>query len=183
VAANDTRAAAQDLSPTMLALGAGPAERGAVLGSLSLNIATLYSADMDTNPGWSLQGQWAYGVPIGAGGDPSSGYTGDNVIGYNLNGAYTNNMPVYYATTPAFSTIGYSGLSFSFQRWLGVEDAYFDSATVQVATMGRTGPRSGTTPGASRTLPGRDRPTPCRPWPTNRASVYLRWVMGPRTAQ
>ena len=49
---------------------------------------------MNTNPGWATQGQWAFGAPAGVGvgthpPDPSSGATGANVYGYNLNGEYT----------------------------------------------------------------------------------------------
>ena len=48
----------------------------------------IYWANMDTNPGWTLEGDWAYGKPTGGGRlffkDPTSGSTGLNVIGYNL---------------------------------------------------------------------------------------------------
>lgn len=66
----------------------------------------VYTWDLSTNPGWSTQGQWAWGQPTGGGGqygnpDPTGGYTGPNVYGYNLFGDYTNNMPEYALTTPA----------------------------------------------------------------------------------
>ncbi len=48
---------------------------------------TFYSASMDTDPGWTYQGQWAWGHPTGSGGDPAAGHTGIDVIGYNLSGA------------------------------------------------------------------------------------------------
>src|SRR3972149_8521856 len=58
-------------------------------------LSIFYSAVLDTNPGWSVSGQWAFGQPTGQGGvahpnpDPSSGYTGSNVYGVNLNGDYS----------------------------------------------------------------------------------------------
>jgi hypothetical protein len=72
-------------------------------------------------------------VPAGVGGDPTSGHTGDNVIGYDLNGQYPFGMSAtQYATTPAFSTVGYTGVTLGFWVWLGVEDAKYDHANIQV---------------------------------------------------
>ncbi|UCD17703.1 MAG: hypothetical protein JSV44_02025, partial [Candidatus Zixiibacteriota bacterium] len=54
---------------------------------------------LDTDPGWFCEGEWEFGVPTGDGGfmgygvDPTSGYTGDNVYGYNLEGNYPKNLP------------------------------------------------------------------------------------------
>ncbi|UCG17374.1 MAG: S8 family serine peptidase, partial [Phycisphaerales bacterium] len=64
----------------------------------------VYSFPLDTDPGWATEGQWAFGVPTGGGshsGDPTSGYSGSNVYGYNLLGDYPNYMPQYFLTTPA----------------------------------------------------------------------------------
>ena len=50
-----------------------------------------YVFNFDSNPGWTTEGQWAYGMPTGGGShymDPTSGYTGSNVYGYNLAGDY-----------------------------------------------------------------------------------------------
>ena len=58
---------------------------------------------LDTNPGWSTEGQWEFGVPTGGGyycSDPTSGHTGSNVYGYNLAGDCPNTMPPYCLTTP-----------------------------------------------------------------------------------
>jgi hypothetical protein len=50
---------------------------------------------LDINPGWTTQGQWQFGPPMGMGGlshgypDPNAAYTGQNVYGVNLNGDYT----------------------------------------------------------------------------------------------
>ncbi|MBN2054574.1 hypothetical protein JW905_06615, partial [bacterium] len=101
----------------------------------------LFEENMDTDPGWSISGgQWAWGQPTGGGGsygyDPTSGYTGDNVYGYNLNGDYGNNIPAYTLTTPLFDCSGYSGTTLRFYRWLGVEEEYWDHATVDISTDG-----------------------------------------------
>ncbi len=98
----------------------------------------LYSADMNVDPGWTFdagtgQYHWAYGVPAGKAGDPTSGHTGDNVVGYNLDGAYQSSMSVtQYATTPAFSTVGYTGVALEFWVWITVESSRFDHANIQV---------------------------------------------------
>jgi hypothetical protein len=78
-------------------------------------------------------------VPLGGGshaGDPTSGHTGTKVFGYNLAGDYGNDLPVRYLTTGALDCTGRTGVQLHFWRWLGVEDALFDHADVQVSTNG-----------------------------------------------
>ncbi|MCH7557632.1 MAG: S8 family serine peptidase [Planctomycetes bacterium] len=99
----------------------------------------IYYANMDTDPGWQLDEGWAWGVPTGQGswnGDPNSGYTGENVIGYKLDGDYDDNLTdTRYATTGAINCEGYENIRLSFRRWLGVESPY-DYADVQVSNDG-----------------------------------------------
>ena len=99
----------------------------------------IYSFPLDTDPGWTTEGQWAFGVPTGGGSngsDPTSGYTGDNVYGYNLNGDYTNNMPEYHLTTTALDCTNLTEVELRFWKWLGVEAAVFDHANLQVSNNG-----------------------------------------------
>jgi len=94
---------------------------------------------MDSNPGWSTEGSWAFGQPTGGGSgnhDPTSGHTGSNVYGYNLNGDYTNNLPVRYLTTTAIDCSNLTGVELRFWQWLGVESSYFDHANLQVSNNG-----------------------------------------------
>jgi len=97
-----------------------------------------YSWNMDEDPGWRTQGQWAWGQPTGGGGehggpDPTGGYTGNNVYGYNLNGDYPNNMaPSFLATTP-INCSNLTRVSLKFQRWLGVENNTYDHANIEVS--------------------------------------------------
>lgn len=93
------------------------------------------------DPGWSRQGQWAFGIPTGGGtngGDPTSGHTGLNVFGYNLNGNYANNMSATYLTTGAHDCTNLMGTELRFRRWLGMESSQFDQATIQISTNGST---------------------------------------------
>ncbi len=103
----------------------------------TLELVVMLSADMDTNPGWTYQGQWAWGVPQGASGDPASGYTGSNVVGYNLAGAYANNLSNTYCTTTVFDCSEASQVYFSFYKWLGVESATWDHASIEVSSQRR----------------------------------------------
>jgi hypothetical protein len=96
----------------------------------------VYSYPLDGDPGWSTEGQWAFGQPTGGGshyGDPASGYTGDTVYGYNLSGDYTVNMPAYYLTTTAIDCSDLQQVELRFWRWLGVERSPFDHAVVDVS--------------------------------------------------
>lgn len=100
----------------------------------------VYAFPLDTDPGWSADDDWAFGQPTGGGshsGDPFSGYTGDNVYGYNLEGDYPNNLsPVRYLTTTAIDCSDLTGTRLRFKRWLGVESATWDHANLQVSTDG-----------------------------------------------
>lgn len=101
----------------------------------------LYSWNLDTDPGWDTEGEWEWGVPEGRGGstggsDPSSGYTGDHVYGYNLGGDYQDRQRAMRLTADSFDLTGSYGATLHFQRWLGVEEAIYDNADVQVSTDG-----------------------------------------------
>ncbi len=101
----------------------------------------IYTFNMDTNPGWTTSGLWAWGRPMGAGGshgypDPTGGHTGTNVYGYNLNGDYTNSMPERHLTSTAIDCTGLSMVSLRFWRWLGVERSTYDHAYVRVSNNG-----------------------------------------------
>ncbi|QKK06846.1 MAG: hypothetical protein HND58_00825 [Planctomycetota bacterium] len=103
----------------------------------------VYMWNMNTNPGWTTEASWAWGRPTGGGGeygnnDPTSGATGNNVMGYNLNGDYTNNMPERHMTTMAIDCSELSRTSLRFQRYLNVEQPAYDHAYIRVSTDGST---------------------------------------------
>ncbi|HNQ23244.1 MAG TPA: hypothetical protein PKK06_09140 [Phycisphaerae bacterium] len=147
---------------------------------MPLPAQTLFN--LDSNPGWSTQGLWAFGQPTGGGShlrDPSSGYTGTNVYGYNLNGDYTSNMPVYYLTTSAIDCSTLSSVELRFRRWLGVEK--FDRASIQVSTDATTwttvwqNPSDATISENAWSYHTYDISGVADAQPT----VYIRWGMGP----
>ncbi len=141
----------------------------------------VYSFPLDTNPGWTVEGAWAFGQPTGGGSharDPNSGYTGLNVYGYNLNGDYTNNMPARNLTTTAIDCSDVGNAELRFQRRLGVEAS--DDALVRVSSDGSNWTTvwdnnnagynevSWTAVSYSIAAVADHQPT-----------VYIRWVMGP----
>ena len=140
----------------------------------------VYNFPLDTNPGWTTTGAWAFGHPTGAGShlkDPSNGHTGTNVYGYNLSGDYTNNLTPKYLTTTALDCSDLTDVELQFWRWLGVE--VNDHAGIDVSADGTTWVPvwSNTTTiseGAwshqtySLAVTADHQPT-----------VYLRWVLGP----
>lgn len=100
---------------------------------------TQYLETLDTNPGWATTGQWEFGVPQGNGSinpDPTSGYTGSNVYGYNLAGDYENDMALTPLTSTAFDCSNLENVWLSFWRWLGVESSSWDHAKIRVSTDG-----------------------------------------------
>jgi hypothetical protein len=141
---NTSAAEAQDLASAWTALSGG-GRRAAVVGlpPAMPERVVLYSADMTASPGWSLQGGWQYGIPTGQGseqGDPTSGFTGSSVVGYNLAGNYPGNLATaQYATTPRIDTRDFRQVRLGFYRWLGLDYAPGDGASIQVSHDGVSG--------------------------------------------
>lgn len=100
----------------------------------------VHAFNLDTNPGWATQGQWAWGTPTGGGShdlDPTSGYTGTRVYGYNLSGDYADGLAsTQYLTTTPMSLTGYVNTRLEFRRRLGVESASYDHANIQGSSTG-----------------------------------------------
>ena len=168
-----------------VSLGSG---RFAVVGASLPAAGAAYSANMDTNPGWILQGgagAWEYGTPQGLGGDPSAGHTGTQVIGYDLglggnDGLYSDFMSAQYAITPSFDASAFSTLELSFSRWLGVESADFDHASVQVSTNGFNWTTVWDhTSGTFQETAWSRQVIDLTDFAAGQPYVYLRWSMGP----
>ena len=144
----------------------------------------IYEWDLETNPGWDTEDQWAFGVPQGLGGqhgcpDPTSGYTGSNVYGFNLNGDYSNNMPAYNLTTEVIDLSGFYNTELRFWRWLGVESSEYDHALIMVSNDGENWATIWSNPSSE---------TSDNSWvpvsydissvADDQNSVYVRWIMG-----
>jgi MYXO-CTERM domain-containing protein len=83
---------------------------------------------------------WMWGTPTGMGGDPDFAHSGDSVWGNDLggtingesyNGEYQNDKHNRLSSI-AIDTQGYEQVVVQFQRWLSVEDGYYDQANVLV---------------------------------------------------
>ncbi|MGD8451965.1 MAG: hypothetical protein PVJ57_09125 [Phycisphaerae bacterium] len=138
---------------------------------------------MDSDPGWTTQGLWAYGQPTGGGGqygenDPTSGFTGPNVYGYNLSGDYENNLPERHLTTPAINCTGYDNVHLSFYRWLGVEQPRYDHAYVRVSTNGSSWTTVWTNAAEITDSSWNYQEFDISSIAANQATVYIRWTMG-----
>lgn len=101
---------------------------------------TVYSFPLNSDPGWAVQGQWAFGAPTGQGGtangnpDPSSGATGANVYGVNLDGDYaTTAGGPYYVTVGPLDLKTYGSTTLEFERWLNTDYQPYAKATVEVS--------------------------------------------------
>ena len=79
---------------------------------------------------------WQWGSPVGGNsGDPTSAFSGNSVLGNDLgggryNGEYQANI-TNQVTSPAFDTRGLAVVRLQYRRWLTVEDADFDTATIR----------------------------------------------------
>ncbi len=111
--------------------------------SLTVTPPVLYYFPLDTDPGWTRQGEWAFGVPTGQGGashgfpDPTSGATGSNVFGVNLNGDYsTVSGGPYYLIAGPLNFNGVTNVTLQFERWLNSDYSPYVSSTIDASNDG-----------------------------------------------
>ena len=144
---------------------------------------TFMTEDLAGDPGWTTQGQWAFGQPTGGGGeyggpDPTSGYTGDNVYGYNLAGDYPNNLSQQHLTSTAIDCTGRQGVRLRFWRWLGVEQSTYDHAYVRVSNNGTGWTTVWKNAGEVTDYSWVEVELDISAVADNQPTVYLRWTMG-----
>jgi hypothetical protein len=100
---------------------------------------TLHKFNLDADPEWSTEGEWAFGRPTGGGGahgnpDPTGGYTGTNVYGVNLSGDYGVAVGgPYYLTAGPFDCSFCNNVKLKFARWLNIDYASYTGAKVEVS--------------------------------------------------
>ncbi|MDK1046314.1 MAG: S8 family serine peptidase, partial [Anaerolineales bacterium] len=153
---------------------------------IALTVDTLinmvYSFPMDSDPGWTTEGEWAFGVPQGLGsfgGDPFSGHTGSNVYGYNLAGDYVDFLAEQNLTTTALDFSGVSGVTLTFWRWLGIEDSLYDQASVKVSADGSSWTTIWShTGGSFNDLAWVQQSFDISAVADGESTVFVRWVMG-----
>ena len=165
----------------------GDTRRTVTLQIEPIGSALLYRWTLDSDPGWTTQGLWAWGQPTGEGGqsgnpDPTSGYSGDYEYGYNLNGDYENNLTARRLTTTAIDCSGLTRLTLGFWRWLGVGDPAHDHACVQVNRGGVLWQTvwENTTEVTDAAWVYQE--LNISAMASNQPTVYLRWIMGPADA-
>ncbi|MBL9145610.1 MAG: M36 family metallopeptidase [Verrucomicrobiaceae bacterium] len=101
---------------------------------------------LNTDPGWTRTGEWAFGAPTGGGGssgggagnaDPSAGATGSNVFGVNLSGNQSTTVggPFYLTMGPVDLSV-YKNTRLRFKRWLNTNSLANTRSTVEVSTDG-----------------------------------------------
>jgi hypothetical protein len=150
--------------------------------SITLGVGTprvQIAFNMDAEPGFTAQGDWKHGKPQGLSGDPTSGFTGNNVYGYNLAGAFPANLPETHLTTAAIDCSNLTQTKLRFRRWLCVETANYDHAYVRVSTDGVTWKQLWQNPFAQTT----DTSWQLQEFDISeiadgKSTLYVRWTMG-----
>jgi len=84
----------------------------------------------ETRESW--QSQWEFGEPTGEFWNPDAAFTGSRIVGTALDGTYAN-LNLQYLQSPDIDVPAEGRmLTFSFRRWLTVEDGFYDKANVYV---------------------------------------------------
>ncbi|MFY0535480.1 hypothetical protein [Nannocystis pusilla] len=83
---------------------------------------------------WTLGSEWEVGAPQGKSGDPEAAFAGDNVAGIDLasDGRYSPQRVMNLTGPVVELPPGFAVYRLQYQRWLNVEDAYFDRAEILV---------------------------------------------------
>jgi len=104
-------------------------------------VEPIYCTDFEAEPTTWTHGasagadEWQWGTPAGVGGDPTAAASGTHVFGIDLgagggNGTYEPDGAAF-ATTPEIDVSAFQHVRLQYKRWLGVEDAFFDHATIE----------------------------------------------------
>jgi subtilisin-like proprotein convertase family protein len=158
--------------------------RLAPLGEGCPTLQIAYAFALDSDPGWMADGQWSWGQPAGGGGeygnpDPVSGYTGDHVYGYNLDGDYPNDMPEHHLTAGPIDCSESIETSLRFWRWLGVQGPADDVASVSVSNDGAGWVTVWENAGRIQDPGWTQQTIDISSVADGQPTVYLRWTMGP----
>jgi V8-like Glu-specific endopeptidase len=102
-----------------------------------------HAFDLSVDPGWPMNGEWAFGQPTGNGGsahgnpDPTSGYTGPNVLGVNLNGDHDIAVGgPYTVTLGPVDLWDVTETELRFRRWLNSDYVPYVRCFIDASTDG-----------------------------------------------
>jgi len=150
----------------------------------TLSIETKFAELFDTDPGWSIEGLWAFGQPTGQGGehgnpDPATAHTGSNVYGYNLDGDYPDNSAAFNLTTTVLDCSDMNNTMLSYWRWLGVERNMYDNASIEISTDGSTYTEIWKNPDIEQAdSEWVNHELDIAEYADGQSTVYIRWIMG-----
>jgi hypothetical protein len=151
------------------------------LGQFQVTVpAGIYSANMDVDPGWTLEPQWQYGVPSYSSLGPKAGFSGTKIIAYNLSGNYADRLSMRFATTPAIDCSASASVTLRFQRWLRTRNS--DTAVIQVSTNGSTWSDVWSTSSAVSDTTWQEVQYTLPAWVAGSSSVRLRWGLASNPA-
>jgi len=110
---------------------------------LKKGFVRIFFSPLDSSPEWIMEGQWEFGAPTGNGGsengnpDPSSGCTGSNVYGVNINGDYTTAIGGPYCLTAGpFDCNKFHDMKLRFARWLNTDEPDYVASRIEVSNDG-----------------------------------------------
>ena len=112
---------------------------------ISVNVGvpvSIYAWNLDSDPGWAMNGEWAFGQPTGQGGefglaDPNSGATGSSVYGINLSGDYSASEGAAMSlTTNVIDCSSLNDVELRFQRWLNSDYQPYVTQRLEVSADG-----------------------------------------------
>lgn len=97
-------------------------------------VTKLWCADFENGAAdWTMSPDWEAGMPRGLANDPKAAFAGNGVLGLDLSedGAYSPNT-MSFAESPEIDLQGATGVRLQYQRWLTVEDGYYDKARLRI---------------------------------------------------
>lgn len=97
-------------------------------------VTKLWCADFEAGASdWTTSADWEAGMPRGLANDPKEAFAGTNVFGTDLSmdGAYSPRQ-TSFAESPEIDLQGATGVRLQYQRWLNVEDGFYDQARLLI---------------------------------------------------
>ncbi len=88
--------------------------------------------DFEEDPaaaGWTFTGAFQWGAASAGADDPAEAYSPTRLIGNAIGGNYSPGANAL-ATSPVIDTAGFDNVRLQYRRWLNIEDAAYDQATI-----------------------------------------------------
>lgn len=95
-----------------------------------------YHWDFDTDPGFTLEGDWGWAEPARQNPGPWEAYRGTRILSSHPSGSHPENPPIASATSPVFDLSDADHVYLYYKSWHGTNSSFWQTARFEWSTHG-----------------------------------------------